>query len=165
MLSGPIRGVALQGLVASVPLRSEGLEELGARFGRDTAARIAKATGIESRRIAGDALCTSDLAAAAATRLLHDLDWEADSVDLLLVVSQTHDHILPSTACLLQERLALGKECAAFDIGLGCSGFVYGLWNAASIDSWMVSSLMTASQPFLIRRARSVRRRPATSRP
>ncbi len=133
MLSGPIKGVSLQGLVASVPQAREGLEQLAKRFGYEAAERIAKATGIYNRRIAGDGLCTSDLAHAAAARLLKELDWSADSIELLVVVSQTPDHILPSTACLLQERLGLSKECAAFDIGLGCSGFVYGLWNAASL--------------------------------
>src|SRR5690606_5185868 len=57
----------------------------------------------------------------------------ADSIDLLIFVSQTPDHIAPATACILQGRLGLSKSCAAFDVNLGCSGYVYGLWMASSL--------------------------------
>ena len=52
-------------------------------------------------------------------------------MDALIMITQTPDYFLPSTACLVQQRLGLSDACAAFDVGLGCSGYPYGLWLAA----------------------------------
>lgn len=84
-------------------------------------------TGIQSRRRAQPNQCTSDLAYAAAERILDELGWERASVDLLVLVTQSADYALPATAIVLQDRLQLGKGCAAFDINLGCSGYTYGI--------------------------------------
>jgi len=66
--------------------------------------------------------------------LLNDLNWDPNSVDALVFVSQTFDFpSIPATSCVLQMRLGLSKDCAAFDIALGCSGHVYGLWTVASL--------------------------------
>jgi 3-oxoacyl-[acyl-carrier-protein] synthase-3 len=69
----------------------------------------------------------------AVERLLAGLGWAKETIDLLIVVTQTGDHVLPATACVLQHRLGFTKACAAFDLNLGCSGYVYGLWIAASL--------------------------------
>ena len=91
-------------------------------------------TGVKERRIS-DALTTGDLGFAAAERLLADLAWDKSAIDAVLFVSQTADYILPATACILQDRLGLSKECYAADIALGCSGWVYGLSMACSFIS------------------------------
>ncbi len=83
-------------------------------------------TGVEERRTARH-LCTSDLCYAAAEQLIKDLKWNKSDIDALLVVTQTPDYILPATACILQDRLGLNKECYATDMSIGCSGWVYGL--------------------------------------
>jgi 3-oxoacyl-[acyl-carrier-protein] synthase III len=127
------QGVAVRGIVACVPSHVETFDDLAARFGADAARRVADATGIESRRLAEPGQCFSDLAYAAAAGLLADLGWAADSVDALIVVTQTPDYKLPGVAPLLQHRLGLSRGCAAFDVGLGCSGYVYGLWLAAHL--------------------------------
>ena len=57
------------------------------------------------------------------------LDWEPGSIDALIFVTQTPDFRLPASACALQAELKLSQACIAFDINLGCSGYVYGLWN------------------------------------
>jgi 3-oxoacyl-[acyl-carrier-protein] synthase-3 len=75
------------------------------------------------------------LAQASADYLLKDLAWPRDSIDLLIFISQTPDYPFPATACVLQEKLGLRKTCAAFDINLGCSGYVYGLWIASQLLS------------------------------
>lgn len=133
MVAATIEGVATRGLVSCVPARREGVEELAARFGEDAARRIAEATGIHARHLAGPGECVGDMAAAAAERLLAALDWSADSIDLLMVVTQTGDHVLPGVASLLHHRLGLDRRVAAMDVGLGCSGYVYGLWMAATM--------------------------------
>lgn len=91
-------------------------------------------TGVKERRVSFE-LTTSDLCFAAAERLISDLQWEKDEIGALVFVSQTPDYILPATACILQDRLKLSKECYAMDISLGCSGWVYGLSSAVSLLS------------------------------
>lgn len=91
-------------------------------------------TGVKERRIS-EVLTTGDLGFAAAERLIADLDWDKTTVDAVLFVSQTADYALPATACILQDRLGLSKECYAADIALGCSGWVYGLSMACSFVS------------------------------
>jgi len=128
-----IPNIRLRGIVSALPEGREDLAGLAARFGEDQARRLAAATGISARHLAADGQCTSDLAVPAAERLLDRLGWSRDSVDVLIFVTQTPDHPLPATACLAQNRLGLSRRCAAFDLSLGCSGYVYGLWTAASL--------------------------------
>ncbi len=85
-----------------------------------------KTTGVIERHVS-ETLCTSDLCYAAAERLIAELGWDKQEIGALVFVSQTADYILPATACILQERLGLSKECYATDCSLGCSGWVYGL--------------------------------------
>ncbi len=130
-------GIALRGIVSALPANVEDVTHLAARFGADYAERIASATGIRRRHIAAPGQCMSDLALPAARELLNGLGWADNSIDLLVCVTQTPDHPLPATACLLQNRLGLAGHCAAFDVGLGCSGYVYGLWLVASLLAGM----------------------------
>ena len=69
----------------------------------------------------------------AAEKLIADLGWGKKEIEALVFVSQTADYVLPATACILQNRLGLSRECYAEDIALGCSGWVYGLSNVASL--------------------------------
>ncbi len=133
MVASLLDGVRLAGVCTCLPAAKEDSEALVARFGAAAIERIVKATGITRRHVTAPTQCTSDLAEAAARHLLERLGWNADSIDLLVFVSQTHDHLLPATACLVHQRLGLGKHCAVFDQGLGCSGYVYGLWTAAAL--------------------------------
>lgn len=137
MAQARINGIALRGIVSALPSGVEDVSHLAARFGAEQAERIAQATGIHRRHIAAPGQCMSDLALPAGRELLDGLGWTGDQVDLLICVTQTPDHPLPATACLLQHRLGLGRQCAAFDVGLGCSGYVYGLWLAASLLAGM----------------------------
>lgn len=89
-------------------------------------------TGVGERRVSS-VLTTSDMCYAAAERLIGDLKWKKEDIDILLFVTQTPDYIEPATACIMQDRLGLSKECYAEDISLGCSGWVYGLSNVASL--------------------------------
>ncbi len=92
-------------------------------------------TGIVERRVAPESVCTSDMCFAAAQRLLAETGTDASEIDLLVFVSQSPDYFLPATSILLQERLGLSKRTMAFDINLGCSGYVYGLAVASNLLS------------------------------
>lgn len=84
-------------------------------------------TGIRSRHIAAPDECSSDLAVAAAEKLFAAHGIDRDSIDFVLLCTQTPDYPLPTTACLVQDRLGLRLDVGAMDFNLGCSGYVYGL--------------------------------------
>lgn len=123
--------IRVAGLAAAVPETIRTLEDDVRVFGED-AAKIADSTGIKQRHVAMR-LTTADLCHAAATKLLDESAIPRNSVDVLIFVSQTPDYPLPATSCCLQSRLNLSLNCAAFDVNLGCSGYVYGLWLASSM--------------------------------
>lgn len=102
-------------------------EELAAEFGDWHASQILSKTGIATRGIAADDECASDLGVAAAKRLFADGVCAPAEIDFLIFCTQSPDYFLPTTACLMQERLGLNTSCGALDVNQGCSGYVYGL--------------------------------------
>ncbi|MDP2722972.1 MAG: ketoacyl-ACP synthase III [Bacteroidales bacterium] len=88
---------------------------------------LIKTIGVEQKRHARKGTTTADLCIDAAEKLLELLPWERNEIELIIFVSQSRDYIIPATAGLLQNRLGLSHSTIAFDIGLGCSGYVYGL--------------------------------------
>lgn len=88
---------------------------------------IESKTGILSRHIAKEDERASDLAVNAAEKLFKKNNIDRNSIDTLLFCSQSFDYILPTTACVIQERLKLPTNTASFDYNLGCSGYIYGL--------------------------------------
>jgi len=88
---------------------------------------IGKKTGIHVRHIAAPGQCASDLGVAAAEKLFAQYEIDRSTIDFLLLCTQTPDYPLPTTACLMQDRLGLRTSIGALDFNLGCSGFVYGL--------------------------------------
>ena len=88
---------------------------------------IAEKTGIAQRYVAAEGECASDLATKAAEKLFREHDIDPASIDYLLLCTQTPDYPLPTTACLLQQRLGLRQSIGAIDFNQGCSGFVYGV--------------------------------------
>jgi 3-oxoacyl-[acyl-carrier-protein] synthase-3 len=128
-----LENISIRGLTSVVPKNTETIEDLEKMIGHDTAVKISKATGIVNRRIATAETCISDLMEFGAKSLLDELNWSPESVDVLIVVTQTADYRLPANACLIQNKLKLSKNAIVFDINLGCSGYVFGLFNIASI--------------------------------
>lgn len=90
-------------------------------------------TGVETRYFVGTGQTAGDLCLGAAKRLLDRLHWQPGSVSAIIFVSQTPDQRLPATACRLHGALGLSPTCQAFDVSLGCSGYVYGVWLAAAL--------------------------------
>lgn len=96
---------------------------------------LIETTGISERHFSKSGTCTSDVAVYAAEKLINEINWDKDEIELIVFVSQSRDYVLPNTACLIQDRLKISKKCMAFDIPLGCSGYVYGLSVATSLVS------------------------------
>lgn len=123
--------VRIAGIFSCVPTRRFNNLTDAAEFTREEVLKVTGMAGIRERRLAGDAMCSSDLCAEAARGLLHRLGWPLESVDALIMVTQSPDYFLPSTSCVVQHRLGLSDRCATFDVGLGCSGYPYGIWLGA----------------------------------
>ncbi len=97
--------------------------------------KLIATTGFESLSIADVDVCCSDMCFQAAEHLFNEGGFDRDSIDALIFVTQSPDHLVPATAYILQDRLHLKSDLLAFNIDLGCSGFVYGLYVAASMLS------------------------------
>ena len=95
--------------------------------------KIISTTGVSQKRVAPPGCCSSDLCFAAAVDLLEKSNVKKEDIGALIFVSQTPDYRLPATACILQDRLGLAADTLAFDVNLGCSGYVYGLYLLASV--------------------------------
>lgn len=126
-----IRNVRIAGFSSGVPATvvsnlNRG-KDISENYGNED---FVKASGVLERRY-DERFTTSDLCYEAADRLISDLCWDKSEIDAVIFVSQNADYFLPATACILQNRLGLSTECYAMDISLGCSGWVYGLSNAA----------------------------------
>lgn len=97
-----------------------------------------KQVGVRKRRMIEEGTTASDLCYKAAEKLLEQIKWEKEDIEALIFVTQSPDYIIPSTAIILQDKLGLSHKCLAFDINLGCSGYVYGLS--------VISSMITTGQ-------------------
>lgn len=102
-------------------------KELNELFPEWSVDKIAKKTGIEKRYISDEGQLSSDLGIQAAEKLFHEHSIDRSSIDFLLFCTQSPDYFLPTTACIVQNRLGLKNTTGALDFNLGCSGYVYGL--------------------------------------
>lgn len=94
--------------------------------------KISVKIGIDKRFVAGDDTA-ADLAFKAAEKLIATENIDKTSIDALILCTQSPDYFLPTTACVLQNRLGLRTNIIAFDYNLGCSGYVYGLGISKSL--------------------------------
>ena len=93
--------------------------------------KVVAMAGVKHRHVSDGTVTSSDLCRHACRQLLDRLGWDPESVDALILVTQTPDYFLPSSSCLVHRDLGFGPDTAAFDVGLGCSGYPYGVWMGA----------------------------------
>lgn len=124
-----INKIRVAGVAAGVPKNVVKTVSTTDRY--DDEAYIAS-VGVREKRFSND-FTASDLCEVAFYRLISDLGWNKNDVDLLLMVTQTPDYILPATSCVLHGKIGLKKSCLCFDINLGCSGWVYSMATALSL--------------------------------
>lgn len=131
-----VKNVKIAGISACVPATiSENCDNV--LLSKEEIVKYIETTGVERKHwVKHDgSMCTSDLCSQAAERLINELQWDKGEIELLVFVCQTPDYKMPATACILQDRLGLSASCMAFDVNLGCSGFVYGLSLASNLLS------------------------------
>lgn len=128
-----LSNVRLAGLAVTTGsvVRDYVADGLAAGLDRAALERTAKTVGLRERRIAAPGVTALDLCSDAAARLLAELSLDASSIDAVIFVTQTPDHSQPNNASLLHGRLGLSKSAPAYDLSMGCSGWVHGLHQAA----------------------------------
>ncbi|MDE6256860.1 MAG: ketoacyl-ACP synthase III [Muribaculaceae bacterium] len=121
-----IKNVRMAGVSACVPENVVATEDY-AFMTPEEAAAFNKTVGIKRRHIASDDICASDMCQKAAEKLIEELGWEKESIDVLIFESVTGDYKTPPTACLLQDRMGLPESTFCLDIPMGCCGCLYAL--------------------------------------
>lgn len=149
MASISVKNITIKGMSGCVPTRVVENKDYPGMTPEEIQKYI-DVTGVERRHCAihDGTICTSDLCQKAAERLMEDLGWQKNEIDLLVFVSHTTDYKLPATAIVLQDKMGLPTSCFAFDITLGCSGFLVGLGvmgNLMSTGSFRKGLLMVGN--------------------
>jgi 3-oxoacyl-[acyl-carrier-protein] synthase-3 len=126
-------GIRISGVAGAVPAATVDNMRDHQFVAEDDRRKIMELTKVATYRKAPDTVCASDLCQAAAERLLADMGRSPQDIDAIVFATMTPDYRVPSTACLLQDRLKCTTSVVAYDINMGCSGFVVGLYNACSL--------------------------------
>ena len=129
-----INNVAVRGMAACVPSKIEENSDYP-YFDANELDRMIPTIGIERRRVLDKGQTCGDLACKSAEKLLQDLNWDKESIDLIVFCSPDRDYILPDTACVIHGKLGLSKKAMAFDMTLGCTGWTYSMTNVCSLLS------------------------------
>ena len=108
-------------------------EELVKEFPEWSVDKVAQKVGVDSRHLAAEDETAGDMAEKAARKLFDEYQINPKSIDFLMLCTQSPDYFLPSTACVLQNRLGIPTSAGAFDYNLGCSGCVYGIAMAKGL--------------------------------
>lgn len=108
-------------------------EELAQIYKDWSSEKILNKTGIESRHIVSEDECASGLAEKATIKLFESGVIKPEEIDFILLATQSPDYKLPTTACILQDKLGISQTLGALDFNLGCSAFIYGLALAKSL--------------------------------
>ncbi len=131
---------AIKAVTSFLPAGELTNDQLAEEFGMWHGNQIFEKTGVAVRHVSARDECASDLAVAAANKLFESGVCASEEIDFLVLVTQMPDYFMPTSACLVQNRLGLRTTCGAIDINLGCSGFIYGLAVAKSLVEAAVAS-------------------------
>ena len=127
-----MQDVRITGVVSCVPTQEKCIDDELDLFGGNEKqlARLKKTIGLHKRRVVDDSTTAADLCEQAGVELLKKSSVDASQLDAIIFVTQTPDYLQPCNAAVLHGRMGFSKDCAALDVNLGCSGYVYGLWLA-----------------------------------
>lgn|SRR6187402_28540 len=141
---------AISAIEFHLPPKLLSTRDLALEFPEWSIDKIDRKTGISVRHLSEEDECASDLAVIAAEKLFRGGACRPEDIDFVVFCSQSPDYLIPTTACSIQHRLGLRKETGAFDINLGCSGFVYGLSvaNGLLATSTMSNVLLLTAETY-----------------
>lgn len=136
----------LEAVASYLPGTIEKNRDLSIQYPKWDVNRVADKIGIEQRHIAGPDEYSSTLAIKAAEKLFGNSDLDPRDVDYLILVTQSPDFFLPTTAALVHKDLGLREDCGAVDLNLGCSGYVAALGFAKGIiDSGQSANVLVVT--------------------
>lgn len=127
-----INNVNIRAVNSWLPENNVELTSFASLYGEAEVNSIIKTTGVERVRVVDEKMTSSDMCYLAAEKLFEQEGFDKSQIDGLVFVSQTTDWILPATSISLQDRLGLSKDTVCIDVHYGCSGYIYGLFQAAS---------------------------------
>jgi 3-oxoacyl-[acyl-carrier-protein] synthase-3 len=130
-----VRGLHIAAIATVLPDQQLSVTTLGENFGSIDMERIIASSGVRNIRLVDDKTCASDLCIQAAEHLLDTANIDRKTINAIVFVSQTPDYKLPATSAIMQHRLGLSADVLAFDINYGCSGYIYGLFQASVLIS------------------------------
>jgi 3-oxoacyl-[acyl-carrier-protein] synthase-3 len=120
-------GIYISGISTAVPKQKQLTESFRDRFGTEVVDKFINVAGVRQAHRSIEKQTASDLGFVAAEDLINKLSIDRSTIGALVFVSHSFDYKRPATACVLQKRLGFSKDCTVFDIGMGCSGFVYAM--------------------------------------
>lgn len=133
----------IKGISYYLPEKVVTNEELLQEFPEWSVDKVAAKVGVDSRHVASEKETAGDMAEKAALKLFDEYNIDPKGIDFILLCTQSSDHFLPSTACILQDRLGIPTSAGAFDYNLGCSGCVYGIAMGKSfVDSGLAKNVL-----------------------
>lgn len=127
------KNIKISAMASAVPCNIVKSTDYNEKFGEEAVQRFIDMTGVKEHRATGEYQTASDLGFAAAEKILNEKNIDRNSIGAVLFGAHSTDYRRPATACVLHKRLGLSKECAAFDVSLGCSAFIYCVQTAASL--------------------------------
>lgn len=130
-----LKGLRIKAISTYLPKNTLEMSSLNQAYGEKNVETIMKATGVERVRIAGPTETASDMCYEAAKLLIDNEGIERSDIDGIVFISQTADYRLPATSVVLQDKLGLSKDTVCFDISYGCSGYIYGIYQASLLVS------------------------------
>ncbi len=128
-----INNVEIKSIATCLPEGILEMSSLKERFGEKEVEDTIKGSGIERLHVAAEHETTADLCQRAAELFLNAENIDKSTIDGVVFVSQTPDYFNPATSCVLQGKLGLPNDCVCFDISYACSGYIYGIFQAASL--------------------------------
>ena len=120
-------GAYIKAISYYLPERVVTNEDLVKEFPEWDVEKVYNKVGVKERHLAAESETAGDLAEKAALKLFEEYQVSPSDIDFLLLCTQSPDYRLPSTACILQDRLGIPTSAGAFDYDLGCSGCIYGM--------------------------------------
>lgn len=130
---GEYNNIKICGIASAVPTGVIDNVKCAEKLGNRRAKKQVMLTGIRNRHCVKEGQSASDLSCVSAEKLLQKLGWNRDEIRVIVNVTQSADLHTPSTAMVIQKRLGIGQDCLAFDVNLGCTGYVSGLQITAAL--------------------------------
>ena len=127
------KNVEIKSIATCLPEKVVEMTSYADRFGEKVVTETISGSGIERLHAAVDGETTADLCQRAAELIFEKEQIDRSMIDGVVFVSQTFDYFNPATSCVLQGKLGLSKDCVCFDISFGCSGYINGIFQAASL--------------------------------